>query len=170
MKRGRSDGGARTTRRRGAGDGTGGAGEGGDPRRGDGADADRESLPEPADDATPLTRLRRILAGIPRFGKLLYRLLGDPRVSLFDRALFGATLVYLFVPFDLVPDWLPAFGQLDDLVLVLFTLDRLLYRTDPGVLRDHWDGDPETLAALRRLLDGAADVLPGWARGLLRAG
>lgn len=115
-------------------------------------------------------RLARAVKGIPAFGKLLFRLLGDGRVSLLDRALFGATLVYLFTPVDLVPDWIVGFGQLDDLLLVLFTVDRLLYRTDPDVLLEHWEGDPETLLTLRDLLDRSADRLPGWARKLLRAG
>lgn len=124
------------------------------------------------DDGGKLTlgRLARAVKGIPAFGKLLFRLLGDGRVSLLDRALFGATLVYLFTPVDLVPDWIVGFGQLDDLLLVLFTVDRLLYRTDPDVLLDHWEGDPETLLTLRDLLDRTADRLPGWARKLLRAG
>ncbi len=117
-----------------------------------------------------LGRLARAVKGIPAFGKLLFRLLGDGRVSLLDRALFGATLVYLFTPVDLVPDWIVGFGQLDDLLLVLFTVDRLLYRTDPDVLLEHWEGDPETLLTLRDLLDRSADRLPGWARKLLRAG
>lgn len=117
-----------------------------------------------------LARIRRLLGGIPAFGRLLYRLLGDSRVSLLDRAIFGAALVYLFVPLDLVPDWVPAFGQVDDLLVVVFTLDRLLYRTDEAVLAEHWDGDPASLSALRGLLERAAAMLPGWARRLLRAG
>ena len=117
-----------------------------------------------------LRRIGRVLGGIPRFGQLLYRLLGDPRVSLLDKALFGATLVYLFVPVDVVPDWIPGLGQADDLVLILFALDRLLYRTDEALLREHWQGDPRSLDALRDLLERAADVLPGWMQGLLRAG
>lgn len=117
-----------------------------------------------------LGRLARAVMGIPAFGRLLFRLLGDRRVSLLDRALFGATLVYLFVPVDLVPDWIVGLGQLDDLLLVLFTLDRLLYRTHADVLLEHWDGDPETLLTLRDLLDRTAEKLPVWARKLLRAG
>lgn len=143
----------------------------------DGGDADEPSTLEEESTmsrdiaaASWLTRLRNVLGGIPRFGQLLFRLLGDPRVSLLDRAIFGTALVYLFVPFDLVPDWLPVFGQLDDLLLVVFAMDRLLYRTDRELLLEHWSGDPASLEAMRDLVDRAADVLPGWARGLLRAG
>lgn len=151
-----------------------GAGPGPDGAGPDGAGPDPSEVLEAGarDGGERLTvgRLARAVRGIPAFGKLLFRLLGDGRVSLLDRALFGATLVYLFVPVDLVPDWIVGLGQLDDLLLVLFTLDRLLYRTDPDVLLEHWDGDPETLLTLQDLLDRSAGRLPGWARKLLRAG
>lgn len=134
--------------------------------------ADGEGSVPTADAGKPgsLAKIRRLLTGVPAFGKLLYRLLGDDRVSLLDKVIFGAALVYLFVPVDLVPDWLPALGQLDDLLVVGVTLDRLLHRTDEAVLAEHWDGDGASLAALKSLLDRAVGVLPGWARGLLRAG
>lgn len=115
-------------------------------------------------------RIKDALRGIPGFLRLLWRLVRDPRVSRLDRALFVFTLGYLFVPLDLIPDWIPLAGELDDLVLVLFALDRLLYRTREEVLLEHWDGDPASLLALRDLLERGARTLPRWARGLLRAG
>lgn len=127
-------------------------------------------LPEPGERRPGLRRLVALVTELPAFGKLLFRLLGEGRVSLLDRALFGATLVYLVSPVDAVPDWIPGLGQLDDLLLVLIALDRLLYRTDAGVLLEHWDGDPEVLLDLRGALDRSVDALPGWVRGLLRAG
>ncbi len=133
--------------------------------------------PAAADDPTGpeerrsgLGRLMALVRGLPSFGKLLFRMLGDRRVSLLDRAVFGGTLVYLFVPVDLVPDWIPGLGQLDDLLLVLVALDRLLYRTDAAILLEHWDGDPELLLDVRDALDRSVEALPGWMRGLLRAG
>jgi uncharacterized membrane protein YkvA (DUF1232 family) len=134
------------------------------------ADAGGSGPPADAGELGSLAKVRRLLTGVPAFGKLLYRLLGDDRVSLLDRVIFGAALVYLFVPMDLVPDVLPALGQLDDLLIVGITLDRLLHRTDEAVLAEHWDGDAASLAALKGLLDRAVGVLPGWVRGLLRAG
>lgn len=117
-----------------------------------------------------LGAVKEFVLGVPRFMRLLSGLMRDSRVSALDRALFGATFVYLFTPVDVIPDWLPVVGQLDDLILVLVTLDRLLYRTDEAILLEHWEGDPGPLLVLRDLLDRAVDVLPAWARGLIRAG
>jgi len=117
-----------------------------------------------------LGRVPRALRGVPGFVRLLWRLMRDRRVSALDRTLFGLAIAYLLVPFDLVPDWIPVLGEMDDLLLVLLALDRLLYRTDGELLLEHWDGDPAALGALRELVDGGTEVLPRWARGLLRAG
>lgn len=132
--------------------------------------AEEAELPEPGERRPGLGRLVALVTELPAFGKLLFRMLGDRRVSLADRALFGATLVYLFVPLDVVPDWIPGLGQLDDLLLILVALDRLLYRTDARILLEHWEGDPEVLLDVRGALDRSVDALPGWVKRLLRAG
>lgn len=111
-----------------------------------------------------------VVRGLPRFGHLLVRLMGDRRVSALDRTLFGATLVYLFTPFDVVPDWIPVLGQLDDLVLVAIALYRLLHRTDERILLEHWRGDEDPFFVIEDLLDRALGALPGWTRRLLGAG
>lgn len=135
------------------------------------AEADGEDgAPREAGGRFSLRTLRDFVKGVPSFVKLLYRLMRDRRVSLFDRVLFGLTLGYLVTPLDVVPDWLPVVGELDDLLLVLIALDRLLYRTPEEVLVEHWDGDARPLLVLRDLLDRGARTLPKWARGLLRSG
>jgi uncharacterized membrane protein YkvA (DUF1232 family) len=117
-----------------------------------------------------LRTVKEVVRGIPRFGVLLFRLLGDGRVSLVDRALFGFALTYLFTPVDLVPDWILGFGELDDLLVVFLALDRLLHRTDREVLLEHWDGDRRPLLMVTDLLDRVMQRLPRWIRGVLRAG
>ena len=111
-----------------------------------------------------------VIRAIPGFAKLLWRLMRDPRVSPVDRALFGFTLAYVFVPLDIIPDWIPGLGRADDLVLIGLALDRLLYRADSGVLLEHWEGDPYPLVKIRELLDRVAEAMPPWARWLIRSG
>ena len=128
----------------------------------------RRSGPGASPRPSGLGDLAGILKQIPGFAKLLYRLMKDPRVSRLDRALFAFTLGYLFTPVDVIPDWIPVLGSLDDVVLIVITLDRLLYRTDGLVLEEHWDGDPDRLRGILGTLDWATDVIPGWARRVLR--
>lgn len=111
-----------------------------------------------------------LVRGIPRFGLLLVRLLRDPRVSRLDRALLGFSLVYLFLPSDLLPDWVPGVGHLDDLLVVTLALYRLFHRVDADVVLEHWDGDIDPLLVLEDLLERAVGAAPWWTRRLIRAG
>lgn len=111
--------------------------------------------------------LRSLVADIPNFAKLLWGLARDPRVSKTDKALVAGVLVYAALPADLIPDWIPGLGEMEDLLLVALALSRLLTNAGEEVLLDHWDGDDETLETLLDALDGAADFLPGPVRGLL---
>lgn len=152
----RSDGG------RDAGDGDPAGGERRPARRGAG-DVERDEDPG----ALSLRNVRAILLGIPSFGKLLWRLVRDPRVSKLDRALFAGALAYVLTPVDLIPDWLPALGQIDDLVLVALVLSRLLYRVEEEVLLEHWEGAIESFEVMEALLQRLVDALPWWARRLV---
>jgi uncharacterized membrane protein YkvA (DUF1232 family) len=80
---------------------------------------------------------------------LFKRLLGDPRVPRARKLLLAATLVYLAVPIDLVPDFIPVAGQLDDALLVGLALRSVLRAAGDGPVREHWPG-PE--AGLRLIL------------------
>jgi uncharacterized membrane protein YkvA (DUF1232 family) len=90
----------------------------------------------------------RALAGfIPDCIVLCARLLADPRVPRRKKALLVALARYLALPFDLVPDFIPVAGQLDDAVIVALVLRSLLRGGEEPLVREHWPG-PETSFAL----------------------
>ncbi|HEX6699351.1 MAG TPA: DUF1232 domain-containing protein [Gaiellaceae bacterium] len=92
----------------------------------------------------------RAVAGfVPDCVVLFSRLLPDPRLPRRDKLLVGALGPYLALPFDLIPDFVPVAGQLDDAVLVVLVLRRVI-RTNPELIREHWPGPPASLAVLLR--------------------
>jgi uncharacterized membrane protein YkvA (DUF1232 family) len=94
----------------------------------------------------------RALAGfIPDCIVLCSRLLRDPRVPRRKKALLVALTGYLALPFDLVPDFIPVAGQLDDVVIVALVLRSLLRGGGESVIREHWPGPPGSLALVLRL-------------------
>lgn len=111
--------------------------------------------------------LRGMVRQIPHFLRLLWGLARDPRVSVADKAIVVAAIAYAALPEDLIPDWVPGLGEVEDVLLVALALSRLLANADPEVIEDWWDGDEETLDAVLELLDGATQVVPGPIRGLL---
>src|ERR687896_704810 len=77
---------------------------------------------------------------VPHALILTRRLLRDPRVSTLDKALLWLLLAYIVSPVDVVPDFIPIAGQLDDAVVVALVLRFLLRRTDPRLIAEHWPG------------------------------
>jgi uncharacterized membrane protein YkvA (DUF1232 family) len=100
----------------------------------------------------------RAFAGfIPDCVVLVRRLLGDPGVPRRHKLLLGALVGYLALPFDLVPDFIPVAGQLDDAIVVALVLRAVLRAGGPARLQAHWPGPDSSRAVLLRLL-GMAPV------------
>jgi uncharacterized membrane protein YkvA (DUF1232 family) len=89
---------------------------------------------------------------IPDCLVLFRRLLSDPRVPRTRKALVVAMVGYLGLPFDLVPDFIPVAGVLDDVLLVALTLRLVFGSCGPAVLADLWSGPPEGLRVIFRLV------------------
>ena len=64
------------------------------------------------------------------------------------KLLLGALVGYLAMPFDIVPDFIPVAGHLDDVLVVSFTLRAVLKGTRGDLLREHWPGPASSLALL----------------------
>lgn len=105
--------------------------------------------------------LRELALFLPNFVILLRRLLGDPRVPLRSKIIVAGTVAYLVSPIDLVPDFVPGFGQLDDVVVAILALHSILNRVDEDVVLEHWNGDEALILLLRRGIAAISRALPG---------
>jgi uncharacterized membrane protein YkvA (DUF1232 family) len=99
---------------------------------------------------------RGVAGFIPDCIVLLSRLLGDPRVPRRHKLLLGALIGYLALPFDLVPDFIPVAGHIDDAVVVALALRVVLRGGGTELLREHWPGPESSLAVVLRFV-GATD-------------
>ena len=93
--------------------------------------------------------------------ELAWKLLWDKRVSGFTKLVPLATLVYLFLPIDLLPDPVLGLGQVDDLVMILLGLRMFISLCPPDVVAELEGGDVD---AGRFQGLGGADV-QGWLSG-----
>jgi uncharacterized membrane protein YkvA (DUF1232 family) len=94
----------------------------------------------------------RAVAGfIPDCIVLFKRLLQDDRIPRRRKGLVLATLAYLALPFDLVPDFIPVAGQLDDAIIVALVLRMVLRSGGSSLLEEHWPGPPQSLRVIERL-------------------
>ena len=100
--------------------------------------------------------LKEIALFLPNFVILLKRLLADPRVPRRSKLILGGTVMYLVSPIDVVPDFVPGLGQLDDIVVALLALHSILNRVDAEVVVEHWPGNENVIRLVRRAVGGGA--------------
>jgi uncharacterized membrane protein YkvA (DUF1232 family) len=105
-------------------------------------------------------RLKNLLLFIPNMFILCVRLLADSRVPVTERALVGGAIIYALIPLDLIPDMLPFVGQIDDAYLIALSLLRLMERTDPSIVREHWKGGGDIVELIGSAAMIAAKFLP----------
>jgi len=75
-----------------------------------------------------------LAAKAPTYGRLLLELLADPRIPLSRKAILGLGAGYLVMPIDLIPDFLPVIGRLDDIAVVVLALDLFLESVPQALL------------------------------------
>ena len=100
------------------------------------------------------TEARALASFIPDCLVLLRRLIGDDRVPWRRKLVLLALVAYLSVPIDLVPDFIPVVGQLDDVLVAALALRYALRSGGPDLLRRHWPGPEQSLQAVMRLAYG----------------
>ena len=99
---------------------------------------------------------RALARFIPDCLVLFRRLVRDPRVTWWRKGALVLLVGYLAMPFDLVPDFIPVAGQLDDALIVAIVLRTVLRAGGPDLLRQHWPGPTTSLNVLTRLAYGHA--------------
>lgn len=111
-------------------------------------------------------KLREYLLAVPNLGKLLGRLVLDPRVPSNYKATLVVVVAYIYSPIDLVPSFIGGLGQFDDLIVAALALNHLLNEIDPAIVREHWDGDDDVLETIQEVLKITSSWVPERVRNL----
>jgi uncharacterized membrane protein YkvA (DUF1232 family) len=123
---------------------------------------------------TPRTGAKRAvmdsIAELPNFLKLLYGLITDNRVNALDKIVVAGAIAYILLPVDVIPDFIPFLGEVDDVFLLILALQRLIANAGRAVVQTYWAGDPKDLSELNleKVLAAAAFFLPRRMRRRLR--
>lgn len=132
-------------------------------------------LPDPVEaEVAPRAGAKRTVMGtmqlLPSYVRLFVGLISDKRIAIIDKLLVAGAVAYILSPLDLIPDFVPFLGQVDDIYLLMLAVQRLLSNAGKKVLADHWTGPMGELSLVnvRNVLSAAAFFLPRAIRKRLR--
>lgn len=95
--------------------------------------------------------LKEALRLVPDIIRLLKRLAADPTLPRGVRIRLGLLFVYLAVPIDVVPDFIPVVGYADDVVVVALVLRSVTRSAGMEALDRHWPGSEQGLEVVKQL-------------------
>jgi uncharacterized membrane protein YkvA (DUF1232 family) len=99
-----------------------------------------------------------LLRALPDIARLIARLVGDPVLPRAAKIALAAAAIYLASPLDLIPDFIPFLGYLDDALLAAVLVDGIVNYVDRGLVLKYWPGSPESLDRVARV----ARLLAAW--------
>ena len=111
--------------------------------------------------------MKEAALALPNLVKLVYRLMRDTRIPLKSKAILGAILGYMVVPIDVVPDFIPVVGQVDDVLLLSYGIRHIIEVAGADIVLEHWDGSQDVLELVSSITGFAANLLPKRIRILL---
>ena len=102
--------------------------------------------------------MKALLRVLPDLTRLIIRLGADPTLPRSAKIALAAAAVYLLSPIDLIPDFIPLIGYLDDVLLAAILVDGILTFVDRSVVLRYWPGSAQSLQAVAR----SAALLSAW--------
>ena len=97
------------------------------------------------------TAAKELALLLPNLFALFRGLARDARVPRRSRFLLLFAAAWIASPIDLIPEFIPFLGPLDDAVVAVLVLRHLLRVAGPEAIRDHWRGDPASLDRILRI-------------------
>jgi len=109
--------------------------------------------------------VKTLIRALPDIGRLIARLVTDPTLPRAVKIALAAAAVYLLSPIDLIPDFIPFIGWIDDALLAAILVDGILNYVDRGLVLKYWPGSSQSLDSLARV----ARLLAVWVPRRLKA-
>jgi uncharacterized membrane protein YkvA (DUF1232 family) len=93
-------------------------------------------------------------------GTFLKNVANDPQIPDRDKKVLIALIALIISPIDIIPDWIPILGMLDDIVLLAIVLDYFFERLDQNILLSHYPWGMKSFTWLRRASRSIARLTP----------
>ena len=103
---------------------------------------------------------RELIGLVPNLLRLFKDLMRDERVPRSAKVWLGVAAVWLASPIDLIPEFVPVLGPLDDAIVAAVVLRHLVRKAGTEVVYEHWRGDPATISRVLRIF-GVSQPMDG---------
>lgn len=94
--------------------------------------------------------------------KFITDVANDERIPQRDKKVILTMVALLISPFDIIPDWIPVFGLLDDFIILSFIMDYFFSVLDSRLLLSHYPWDMKSFARLRGIARGLQFCVPNF--------
>ena len=96
--------------------------------------------------------LREVVRVIPDVVRLLRSVVSDRSAPVGVRLVIGGLFVWVISPIDLIPEFIPVLGPLDDVIVAVVALRYVRRRLGIAALRQRWVGSADGFALLERVI------------------
>lgn len=88
----------------------------------------------------------------------------DDRIPGRDKKVLLVLIGLIASPVDIIPDWIPVIGALDDLIMIAIVMDYFFNQLDQELLLSHWPWGMKSYARTQRTACVIAQLTPGFIR------
>lgn len=96
---------------------------------------------------------------IPDVTVLLWRLFRDKRVKIKVKLMVAGVIAYLASPVDILPDFIPLVGQIDDVAIAFFGLNYILSEVPEKIIFENWQGEENILVLTKEAVKYISKVV-----------
>lgn len=90
---------------------------------------------------------------IPDIVALIYRLLKDERVKIKTKLEISAAVAYIIFPIDIIPEFIPFIGKIDDVAVLFFALNRIINEVPINIIAENWAGKNDLVVVLKKAVE-----------------
>lgn len=112
----------------------------------------RNSIEQALDHINVPYNIRKIILSAPDLFYLVWKLTFTKEIKGEHKKKFAYALLYFISPIDIVPDFIPAIGHLDDVIVVCYALNAVLNEVEEKYIQEYWLGDENLLDLVRNTL------------------
>ncbi len=117
---------------------------------------------------TELKNVSDYLFLLPDIFILVSRLALEKRLSVSNKLFMSAVAAYFVLPIDIIPDFIPIIGFLDDFMVAIFAFDRLFKEVESKIILDNWSGEEDMLEVTKKVVDMANKQISGKILGKIK--